>query len=181
MERAPVLGRVLAPDGAKSAFTKSIAHDFPLTLFIQVLNSWTGAFVDYFGIKRGTNLSSYTQLWLAFLLSGCMHANSMLGLPAPFNITRSERTVGMVQFFLFQAAAITFEDFVQWGWKRLGGKTENAGPLLRTVGYVWVVGCFWYSMHFAANVMLRMRLMEESFLPFTLVGAWVQKLPIPPA
>lgn len=129
-----------------------------------------------------------------------MHANSMLGLPAPANITRSERTLGMLQFFLFHAAAITFEDFVQWVWRALGGgaaeeggvqggrrvdgkteggKGEGSSMLRRLVGYCWVVGCFWYSMHFAADVMLRMRLMEESFLPFTVVGGWVRMLPIP--
>ena len=85
----------------------------------------------------------------------------------------------MVQFFLFHATAITFEDFVQWGWKSLGGKLDNPSVVRTVVGYCWVVGCFWYAMPLAGDVMLRMRLMEDTFLPFTIVGPYVKYLPIP--
>jgi hypothetical protein len=131
-------------------------------------------------IKRGTNLSSYFQLWLAFFTSGCMHAASMMMLPAPVNITWQERTLGMLQFFLWQAAAITFEDFVQW---TLRGRWETSRRwrLLRPwIGYVWVTCSMWYSLPFAGDVMLRIRLQEKSFLPFTLVGPWIKShVPIP--
>jgi hypothetical protein len=103
----------------------------------------------------------------------------MLGLPAPANITKGERTLGMIQFFLFQATIISFEDFIQWGWKKLGGKLEGPSVLRKLVGYCWVVGCFWYSMALAGDVMLRMRLGEESFLPFTILGPCMKYLPIP--
>ena len=130
-------------------------------------------------IERGTPLSSYTQLWLAFAISGTMHANSMRGLPRPLNITTTECTIGMLRFFLWQALAITVEDFIMWACRRsLGGM----GPryLRRVIGYIWVVGSFWISMAWAGDVMLRMRLGEESFLPGTVVGHWVEQLvPIP--
>jgi hypothetical protein len=59
----------------------------------------------------------------------------------------------------------------------------GTGPkVCRTlVGWVWVVGSFWYSMAWAGDVMLRMRLNEETFLPGTVVGQWVERLvPVPP-
>jgi len=146
----------------------------------QSLTAYTSAFVNLLGIKRGTNLSSYTQLWLAFAISGAMHANSMLGLPRPLNITTTECTIGMLQFFLWQAFAITSEDFVMWLCRRGFGGT---GPrwMRAWVGGPWVVGSFWYSMAFAGDVMLRMRLGEETFLPGTVVGGLVREwVPVPP-
>ncbi|KAL8648013.1 MAG: hypothetical protein Q9210_005225 [Variospora velana] len=150
-----------------------------LSPFRQLLTSYAHALVDLLGIKRGTNLSSYTQLWFAFALSGCMHASSMLGLPCPLNITVAERTLGMIKFFLWQALAITSEDLVQWMCRSSFG---GLGPRwLRTgVGWAWVVGSCWYSMSLAGDVMLRMRLGEETFLPGTLVGGFVKDwVPIP--
>ena len=131
-------------------------------------------------IRRGTTLSSYTQLWLAFAISGTMHANSMLGLPRPLNISTTECTLGMLRFFLWQALAITTEDFAMWVCKHIFGGT---GPkYFRTVvGWAWVVGSCWYSMAWAGDVMIRMRLGEETFLPGTLVGRWVERsVPVPP-
>ena len=77
--------------------------------------------MDLVGIKRGTNMFSYTQLRLAFTLSGIFHALSQLMAPSPINITSEERTVGIFLFFLWQAAAITIEDCVHWLWKEGGG------------------------------------------------------------
>ncbi len=131
-------------------------------------------------IRRGTKLSAYSQIWLAFAISGVMHACSMRGLPRPTNITTGECTLGMLRFFLWQAFAITIEDIVMWMCRRGVGGT---GPkVCRTlVGWVWVVGSFWYSMAWAGDVMLRMRLNEETFLPGTVVGQWVERLvPVPP-
>jgi len=146
----------------------------------QLLTSLTGAFIDALHVKRGTILSSYVQLWLAFTISGFMHAASMLMLPAPINITWSERTVGMLQFFLWQAAAITFEDFVQWALRGQYDQSKNSRTCRSCIGYLWVTCFMWYSLPFAGDVMLRIRLTEKSFLPFTLVGPWIQKhVPIP--
>lgn len=131
-------------------------------------------------IRRGTNLSSYTQLWLAFAISGSMHANSMLGLPRPLNITRAECTFGMLYFFLWQALAITVEDLTMWFCRHNFGGT---GPRIvrRLVGWTWIVGSCWYSMAWAGDVVLRMRLGEETFLPGTMLGHWVEVLvPLPP-
>lgn len=135
-----------------------------------MINGFTGSAVDLLRIKRGTNLSSYTQLWLGFAISGVMHALSMRMLPSPVNITLEEKTVGMLQFFMWQAAAITFEDFIQWVWGRVVGPRQGSDPLRTAVGYVWVVASFWYSIPFAADVMLRLRCVETSPLPIAVFG-----------
>jgi hypothetical protein len=148
-----------------------------------MLTSYTDAFVDAVGIPRGTNWSSYTTLYLAFLLSGTFHALSQRQMPCPVDVTDSERVIGFFLFFVWQAAAITFEDFAQWCWRRYTkGLRPGADRLIsRVIGYMWVTWCIWTSLPLAADTFLRMRMGEESFLPFTLVGPYVDRLvPVPP-
>ncbi|MCJ1401071.1 hypothetical protein MMC11_004283 [Xylographa trunciseda] len=146
----------------------------------RLFNAYTGALVDLLGIRRGTNASSYTQLWAAFLFSGCMHANAMRGIPAPANLELQDYTVGWLQFFFFQAAAITFEDGVQWTWRRLRGEMEGRSLLRTLVGYAWVTCWLWWSLPFVGDLMLRMRIGETNVLPFSLVASWMEYMPIPP-
>ena len=144
-----------------------------------MLTTYTRVFVDSLGIKHGTNMSSYTQLWLAFLFSGTFHALSQLTLPSPINITISERTTGFLLFFVWQAAAITFEDFVQWLWKQAGGSTTGSSRLRTLLGYIWVTCSMWYSLPMVGDTFLRTRLGVETFLPFTIVGSWMKYIPVP--
>lgn len=144
-----------------------------------MFNTYTTAFVDAAGIRHGTNLSSYTQLWLAFLMSGLGHAASILVLPSPANISLPERTAGLVQFFLSQAAVITFEDAIQWSWTRLWGKSSAGAAFRSAVGYAWVIGTLRYTLPWAGDVFVRMRLGEDPVLPFTVAGPWVKTLPVP--
>jgi gliotoxin/aspirochlorine biosynthesis aminotransferase len=144
-----------------------------------MLTAYTGGFVDLLGIKRGTNMSSYTQLWLAFTLSGIFHALSQLMAPSPTNITFEERTVGIFLFFLWQAAAITIEDFVHWLWKQGGGSFAKRSVLRTAVGYAWVLFSMWYSIPLAGDVFLRRRFGVESPLPFTIWGTVMEHFPLP--
>lgn len=116
-----------------------------------------------------------------------MHANAMRTIPAPANLALGDYTIGWIQFFVWQAAAITMEDFVQWCWRRLVGEAEEksgrstSSMLLRTaIGYAWVTVNIWYSLPWIGDVMLRMRLGEQPMLPFSLAEPFVQQLPIPP-
>jgi hypothetical protein len=62
----------------------------------------------------------------------------MLCSPCSGNVTKGERTLGKIQVFLFQAPVISVEDFIQWGWKKLGGKLE--GPnVLRELASWWAI------------------------------------------
>ncbi|CAJ2504442.1 Uu.00g118360.m01.CDS01 [Anthostomella pinea] len=149
----------------------------------HMLTAYTDAFTDAMGITRGTNWSSYTTLYLAFMLSGTFHALSQRLMPCPIEVTDRERVVGFFQFFVWQAAAITLEDFVQWCWRQTAevhGQGDNH-TLARIIGYVWVTCTIWGSLPLAGDTFLRMRMGEQSFLPFTLVGPFLGRLvPIPP-
>ncbi|KAF2179246.1 hypothetical protein K469DRAFT_754016 [Zopfia rhizophila CBS 207.26] len=144
------------------------------------LTKATGFVVDVLRIPRGSNLSSYTQIWLAFAISGLMHTQFFVLLPYPSNINFSERTMGVMAFFMWQAAAITLEDFVQWVWCKSGGSVEKSNWFKTVIGYSWVLGSFWISLPWVADVMMRIRLTEESFLGFSVVREWVQMIPLPP-
>ena len=91
---------------------------------------------------RGTNRSSYTQLYVAFFLSALLHFSG------DFMFER-RLVYYSFKFFLLQAVAITFEDFVIYIAKRLlrwrgvefrPGKTDEswAEVVVRVVGYCWV-------------------------------------------
>ena len=91
---------------------------------------------------RGTNRSSYSQLYIAFFLSGLLH------FAAEFLI-EMRMVYRAPKFFLLQAVAITFEDFVIYIAKRAlrrGGIELNPGrpdeswaeAVVRVIGYCWV-------------------------------------------
>ena len=92
---------------------------------------------------RGTKLSSYTQLYVAFFLSGLLHFSGDFVFERRI-VSRS------FKFFLLQAAAITFEDFVVYIAKRLFrrggierklGKADEprTGVAVRVFGFCWVI------------------------------------------
>lgn len=97
---------------------------------------------------RGTNRSSYTQLYVAFLLSGAIHSS------AEFMLQR-RLVYRSFTFFLLQAVAITFEDAVIYTAKRFlfsrgtelkPGKADEswAEVVLRGGGYCWVT--LWFCL-----------------------------------
>lgn len=141
---------------------------------------FSGAVVDFLSIPRGSTLSSYLQIWLAFTASGIMHAQSMLLLPHPGNITLSERTLGVLLFFVWQAVAITVEDSLQYICRLYAPAIAADHPrITRTLGYLWVILSFWVSLPWAADVMMRLRLTERSFLGFSVSRDLVRRIPIP--
>lgn len=147
----------------------------------RLFQAWSCAARDALGFAPGSLGSRYAQLWLSFLMSGLGHAASILILPSPRNVTFAERTHGMLVFFVAQAALITAEDGVKHVWRKwLGGPGADRSFLVRLLGYAWVVGALWYSMGWAGDVFLRMRLAEQPLFPFTLSGAvleeWVPKI-----
>lgn len=147
-----------------------------------MLTSYTKSFVNAVGITRGTNWSSYTQLYLAFSLSGAFHALSQRQMPRPVDVSDGDVVVGFFLFFLWQALAITFEDFAQYCWrgclKRCG--IDDSRLVARIVGYVWVTSCIWTSLPLAGDTFLRLRMGEDHMLPFDLTGSLVSRvIPIP--
>ncbi|KAK7018260.1 putative acetyltransferase [Favolaschia claudopus] len=97
----------------------------------QFLRRWVSTHGKFLartlGLRKGTNASAYTQLYIAFLLSALLHVVS------DYMMHRSFAASGSLKFFLLQPLAITVEDFVLFVGRKLG---------LRMLGYVWVTGWF---------------------------------------
>lgn len=149
----------------------------------QMLTSYTDAFAHFLGIPRGCNLSSYTKLYLAFLISGTFHTLGQLHLPRPSNVTAEECSLGFLLFFAWQAAAITVEDLVICVRDRTAGKPSSPGveQLYRLLGYTWVFMSMWWSLHYVGDTVLKIRVGTESFAPFPLMRPIVEAyVPIPP-
>jgi len=90
------------------------------------------------GFQPGTNMSSYTQLYVGFIVSGLLH---VIG-----DVTVSMKYFGLsFPFFLVQAIAITMEDAVI----ALAGRAgiDKTTYLTRTIGYAWVI--LWFSVSLA--------------------------------
>lgn len=148
-----------------------------------MFTSYTDVFADSFGIRRGTNLSSYTKLYLAFLISGCFHALGQLHLPRPSDVTSRECSIGFLLFFLWQAVAITVEDITIWAMHR-NSASESKGRVPKyysIVGYVWVFLSMWWSLPLVGDAVLKLRVGTGSFLPFPLTRPFVEAyVPVPP-
>jgi hypothetical protein len=62
----------------------------------------------------------------------------MLCLPALETSPKANARLAEFRFSSFQAPVISAEDFIQWGWKKLGGKRE--GPnVLRELASWWAI------------------------------------------
>lgn len=91
-------------------------------------------------LRRGSILTRYTHLLVAFSASGIMHVLIDLSAGLPFSHS------GALRFFLMQAVGIAFEDGVQTGWRKLFAP-RKAGTVSqaftwrwqRVIGYVWVL------------------------------------------
>ncbi|KAH6666346.1 toxin biosynthesis protein [Halenospora varia] len=148
----------------------------------HMLTSYTDAFANMLKIPRGTNLSSYTKLYLAFLLSGTFHSLGQLHLPRSSNITAGECAEGFFLFFVWQAAAITAEDFAKWivrknGWSPQSNKSKR---YCNMIGHAWVFFSMWMSFPIVGDTMLRMRIGTGQFAPFPLMRPLVEAyVPIP--
>ena len=97
---------------------------------------------NLFGFPRGTNRSSYTQLYVVFLLSGLIHCSGD-------SMIEKRMVYRSFRFFLLQAIIITLEDFILYMAKRslrrggielkLGKADESQrGAVVRVIGYCWV-------------------------------------------
>ncbi|RDW63805.1 hypothetical protein BP6252_11350 [Coleophoma cylindrospora] len=93
----------------------------------RLITSPSTAIITKLGLKRGTNLSKYANLWISFFFSAMCHTF------AQYLITRSEG--GNILNWMSQAAVITFEDFVIDFAQYYGIK---GSAWTRAFGYLWV-------------------------------------------
>ncbi|CAG8972407.1 hypothetical protein HYALB_00007161 [Hymenoscyphus albidus] len=149
----------------------------------SMLISYADALASALQISKGTTLSSYMKLYVAFGISGAFHALSQMKMPCSTNITPVERTFGFFLFFLWQMAAITVEDLVQWAYQKIGFDIYSRDSMaFRTLtGYVWVVASFWVCLPLVGDTFLRMRIGVVSLLPISVMKPFVEMyVPIPP-
>ncbi|GFF55326.1 hypothetical protein IFM46972_10238 [Aspergillus udagawae] len=142
----------------------------------RTVNVYTGFFCDLLHLRPGT-IRTYIRLWLSFAISGVMHWAAIYIIPAPMNLSFSERSVGFVKFFLLQAAAITLEDFVQFLYQRIApGMAATPRRWHRWLGHAWAVFWFGFSLPFFLDIMLKMKNLEEPLLPGTVMRPLVPYL-----
>lgn len=90
---------------------------------------------DVLCLKKGTKTSFYVQLYVAFALSGIMHA------AGDYSSLGNWSEGGALRFFLLQAVGITIETTVIDIAKRL-----SVGGSWHYVGYLWVIMWFTYTV-----------------------------------
>ncbi|GAW20411.1 hypothetical protein ANO14919_099170 [Xylariales sp. No.14919] len=144
-----------------------------------LFTSYSNAIANFMHIPRGSNRSSYTTLYIAFFISGTFHALGLLYLPRPANIGDWECCSGLFKFFILQAVAITFEDFMIWcGRHVIGSRLQR---FARPLGYVWVFFFMWWSLQLVGDSVLKLRIGEGAFSPFPLMRPFVRAyISIPP-
>ncbi|KAK7540276.1 hypothetical protein IWX46DRAFT_606193 [Phyllosticta citricarpa] len=103
-----------------------------------------------------------------------MHAASLTLMPCPANVPEKERWIGLMCYFMWQAAAITQEHLVMFMWCKIFGR-EASGAWTQLVGYVWVTCSFWFALPVAADVLLKLRMGETLLFPWTLWGPLVER------
>ncbi|GAP85679.2 putative toxin biosynthesis protein [Rosellinia necatrix] len=145
-----------------------------------VFTSYSDAIAAFLHIPRGSTLSSYTKLYIAFSISGTFHALGVLHLPRPSNIGDWECCCGLFKFFMLQAVAITLEDFIIWCGRH--AIQDNLQRSVRPIGYVWVFCFMWWSLQLAGDSVLKLQVGQGAFSPFPLMRPFVRAyIHVPPS
>ena len=96
---------------------------------------------DFLHIPEGTLLARYLKIWIAFFISGSIHAGMA---EEKYDIRGS----GTVRFFCTQAFGIMLEDGIQEGWRRITG-TRDGKHVNRTwhkiIGFLWLLAFLTWS------------------------------------
>ncbi|KAH9479901.1 Acetyltransferase ataH [Psilocybe cubensis] len=117
----------------------------------------------FLGYPKGTLMSAYLQLFVAFLVSGIIHGTA--DFVAIRNVTSFYRNI---LFFTLQAAAIAFEDGMIFLGKRM--KLERVPKAL---GYAWVVAWLALSGPIWLETLITGRLLLQNVLKQ--VRDWVKQ------
>ncbi|RDL35145.1 uncharacterized protein BP5553_07076 [Venustampulla echinocandica] len=134
----PVMGRLRDVCTVRGLWGK-----FWHQLYRRKLNLPFTILTRFVPIARGTLLSKYLQLYLAFIASGLLHTLGAM------NATTSSHENNMLQltFFLVQPVAITIEDFAVYLGEKWGAKKSWKTKLL---GRIWTFSWFTYSLRYMA-------------------------------
>ena len=118
-------------------------------------------------IPQSTILARYSNIFIAFFLSGLIHVASDHGQTIPIHES------GAIQFFVTQALGIMIEDGFQAVYYSLTGKRRpSKAPVLhRVVGYLWLVLFLTWSTPVWTYPLIRtVRKGVDVLFPFTIFG-----------
>ncbi|WDK20958.1 hypothetical protein CGRA01v4_12247 [Colletotrichum graminicola] len=124
-----------------------------------------------FRIPRGTVLSKYTRLWLAFMISGLIHYISDVAM----GVEPSQS--GSPLFFILQAFGITLEDGFQslvsrYHWNGREGTWKSGRILIR----LWLIGFLVWSTPTWFYPQQRLGVDATSLLPLRIIPTIIQAL-----
>ncbi|KAF5365502.1 hypothetical protein D9757_012979 [Collybiopsis confluens] len=116
----------------------------------QMMRRWlssAGTFVVQrtLRIQKGTNLSAYSKLFIAFFISGLIHQMGDYALRHRVPVFDSFWEGGSIKFFVLQTGAIMLEDGVIALGKNAFGIRGNSRAI-RVLGYVWTASWFAYCL-----------------------------------
>lgn len=139
--------------------------------------SWSQDVKNVVGIRRGTWLSSYSELYFTFTLSALCHGLITYAMPYGPDHTFYLRFWMWFNFMFFQAFAIHLEDIVIWCYKRVIGEPagknqtqEGAGLSWQMVlGYFWVASCWYFVLGWCLNALLQLGIAQLNPLPFSVL------------
>ena len=129
------------------------------------------------GIEKGTWLSSYSELYFCFFLSGLFHGISTYVMPYARSFDFHSRFTMWFNFMFFQAFAIHFEDLVIWAYKRSLGnedlKDKSSHEGVRTwqmiVGYLWIYTWWYWIDPWTMDPLIRLGITATNPLPFSIL------------
>ena len=150
----------------------------------KVYISYSRALVSVLSFKRGTWLSSYTQLYFSFLLSATGHGLVTYGMPHGPRHTMWDRFWSFWLCFALQAVAIHLEDFVIWCYWQftVGSEVRDQHQEItcshwqRAVGRLWVISWSWIISVMMVDPCLKLGIYALSPLPFPVVDPLLRSL-----
>ncbi|KAH7882905.1 membrane bound O-acyl transferase family-domain-containing protein [Phlebopus sp. FC_14] len=125
----------------------------------QLMRRWVSSYGKYaarmLGFKSGSQASSYTQLYVGFLVSATAHMfGDVMMTPSILGIS--------LTFFVSQACAITVEDVIIAAAKKVTG-VKRRNIWTRAIGYAWVCWWFCYSLSGPFDAMIAYASSPEKF------------------
>lgn len=117
---------------------------------------------EVFRLRRGTLVSRYTRLTIAFLVSGILHVSIDAAQGThPFKS-------GAPRFFTMQALGIMLEDAIQHLYQRCGGKP---GIWSRGAGYLWLsLWMVWTTPSWTWVAARALLVRDDAKLPYSPLG-----------
>ena len=136
------------------------------------------AVLRIFSIPRRTNLSSYTQLYVSFTISGIFHGLMTYHMPGMSIFPFEDKFMLAFKFFVLQAIGIHFEDIVLGICDRLRypkqAFAKNHKTFWRIFGYLWVISWFWFSLGWGGDAYLKSGIMGLNDVPMPFAGKLLQ-------